>query len=107
MKSLSILEEIILTSVLRLGDDAYGVTVRRKAEEVTGKNILYGTLYNTLDQLVRKGWLSKTQGQPTAERGGRSKMYYHVTPDGIRSLREAHALHQQIWKGLLRLPAGD
>jgi hypothetical protein len=49
MKSLSVLEEIILTSVLRLGDDAYGVTVRRKAEEVTGKNILYGTLYNTLD----------------------------------------------------------
>ena len=107
MKNLSVLEEIILTAVLRLGNDAYGVTVRQKAEEVTGKDILYGTLYNTLDQLVRKGLLSKTQGRPTAERGGRSKMYYHVTSDGLRSLREARALHIQIWEGLPKLSTGE
>ncbi|MDH4270444.1 MAG: helix-turn-helix transcriptional regulator [Candidatus Aminicenantes bacterium] len=107
MKELSVLEEIILTAVLRLEDDAYGVTVRRKAAAVTGKDILYGTLYNTLDQLVRKGLLSKTQGRPSAERGGRSKMYYRPTARGLCSLREARALHKQIWKGLPRLSTGD
>lgn len=107
MKELSVLEEIILTAVLRLGEEAYGVTVRRKAEEVTGRDILYGTLYNTLDQLVRKGLLSRTEGRPTAERGGRSKIYYRLTARGLCSLREARALHQQIWKGLPRLSTGE
>jgi PadR family transcriptional regulator PadR len=107
MKDLSVLEEIILTAVLRLEDNAYGVSVRRKVEEVTGKDILYGTLYNTLDQLVRKGLLSKTPGRPTAERGGRSKMYYRLSADGRWALREARALHRQIWKRLPRLSTGD
>lgn len=107
MKDLTVLEEIILTSVLRLEDNAYGVTLRRKIVEVTGKDILFGTLYNTLGQLVRKRFIIKIPGRPTAERGGRGKMFYRLTDDGLRSLREARALHRQIWKGLPNLLPGD
>jgi PadR family transcriptional regulator PadR len=100
MKELTISEEIILTAICRLKDDAYGVTIRKKVEEVTGRDMIYGTLYNILAQLVRKGYVKKSRGIPTAERGGRSKMYYQLTPAGIMALQEARELQKLIWEGL-------
>ena len=100
MKELTVAEEIILTAVLRLGDNAYGVSIRKKVAEVTQKEFIYGTLYNLLDQLVRKGLVSKTRGAPVSERGGRSKLFYRLTPSGIEALQNARSLHDKIWEGL-------
>jgi len=100
MRALTVPEEILLTAIFRLEDNAYGVTVRKKIEEVTGKDIGYGTLYNILAQLVRKGYAVKTTGSPTPERGGRSKIYYRLTKPGIRALENARHLHHRIWDGL-------
>jgi PadR family transcriptional regulator PadR len=100
MKDLTLLEEIVLTTIVRLEDNAYGVSIRLKVAEVTGKNILYGTLFNALEQLLRKGLIVKTKGLPVAERGGRSRMYFHLTKDGHRALAEARQLRNLIWNGL-------
>ena len=100
MRALTIPEEILLTSILRLQDDAYGVSIRKKIEEVTGQDIAYGTLYNILAQLVRKGYVIKSRGKPTSERGGRSKMYYSLTASGIKSLQDARNLQKMIWNNL-------
>jgi DNA-binding PadR family transcriptional regulator len=100
MKELTVAEEIILTAILRLEDSAYGVAIRKKVAEVTQKEFIYGTLYNLLDQLVRKGFVSKNRGTPTPERGGRSKIYYALTPSGVEALQDAHSLHKKIWEGL-------
>ena len=100
MKELTVAEEMILTAILRLGDNAYGVAIRRKVTEVTQKEFIYGTLYNLLDQLVRKGYVGKSRGTPTPERGGRSKIYYALTPEGVAALEFARSLHQKIWEGL-------
>jgi DNA-binding PadR family transcriptional regulator len=105
MKVLTIAEEIILTAVLRLGDNAYGVAIRKKVAEVTQKELIYGTLYNLLDQLVRKGYVDKNRGSPTPERGGRSKIYYRLTPSGVEALQHARRLHKKIWEGLPDLAA--
>ncbi len=105
MKELTISEEIILTVILRLKDNAYGVSIKRKVEEVTGKKWIYGTLYNLLDQLVKKGYVSKTKGEPTSERGGRSKIYYNITDPGMEALQAARELHQSIWDGLPKIAA--
>jgi len=70
---LSVLEEIILSAIYRLKDNAYGVTIRNKVSEVTQRDLIYGTLYNTLEQLVRMGYIHKLRGEPTGERGGRSR----------------------------------
>jgi DNA-binding PadR family transcriptional regulator len=105
MKELTVAEEIILTAILRLEDNAYGVAIRKKVAEVTQKELIYGTLYNLLDQLVRKGYVSKSRGTPTPERGGRSKIYYALTPSGVEALQDAHSLHQKIWDGLPDLAA--
>jgi DNA-binding PadR family transcriptional regulator len=100
MKELTITEEIILTAIWRLKDDAYGVTIRKKVAEVVKKDMIYGTLYNMLAQLVRKGYVQKHRGRPTAERGGRSKIYYRLTDSGINALKEARRLQKLIWDGL-------
>jgi len=107
MPELTIPEEILLTSILRLKDDAYGVSIRKKIEEVTGRDIAYGTLYNILAQLVRKGYVKKSRGMPTSERGGRSKMYYTLTLPGIKALESARNLHQMIWKNLPKMAEGE
>lgn len=106
MKELTVSEEIILTAIWRLKDNAYGVTIRKKVEEVTGREMIYGTLYNILGQLVRKGYVKKSRGMPTSERGGRSKMYYRLSPAGIQALQEARELQKLIWEGLPDLAAG-
>jgi PadR family transcriptional regulator PadR len=100
MRELTIPEEIFLTSILRLKDEAYGVAIRKNIEKVTGRNIAYGTLYNILAQLVRKGYVFKSRGNPTAERGGRSKMFYSLTSSGVKALQEARDLQKMIWGDL-------
>ena len=100
MKDLTIAEETVLIAILRLKDDAYGVTIRKKIEGLTKKKVIYGTLYNTLDQLVKKRYVSRTKGDPVPERGGRSKIYYTVTPDGLKALQATRELHNSLWDGL-------
>lgn len=100
MPELTRQEEIVLTTVWRLGKNGYGVTIRQKIVEITKKKMMYGTLYNTLSQLLRKRYVIKTRGEPTSERGGRSRMYYHITREGLEALRESKALHRSLWEGL-------
>ena len=100
MYKLSVAEEIFLTAILRLQDNAYGVTIRKKIAEVTKSDIAYGTLYNLLGQLVRKGFVLKKRSQPIRERGGRSRMYYTLTEAGIKAFKEARELHRSLWEGI-------
>lgn len=100
MKELTLAEEILLTAIWRLKDNAYGVTIRKKVADVTKRNVIYGTLYNSLDQLLRKGYVTKTRGKPVAERGGRSKMFYTLTPSGIQAIQNARELQRRIWDGI-------
>lgn len=100
MKLLTRQEEIFLLAIWRLGDDAYGVRIRKQVDEMTGKKLSYGALYFTLDQIFKKGYVSRTQGDPTPVRGGCAKIFYHVTNEGKAALRQAHALQESIWDGV-------
>jgi len=103
MKVLTLVEEIVMTAIWRLKDQAYGVAIRKNIAEVAQREMIYGTLYNLLDQLVRKGYVSKSRGAPVSERGGRSKIYYRLTPSGISALQSSRELHQKIWAGIPKL----
>ena len=83
MDLLSRVEEIYMVAVLELTDNAYGVTIKKQISQKTGKIISYGGLYFALDKLVKKGLLTKTAGEPTAKRGGRTKFYYALTNHGL------------------------
>jgi DNA-binding PadR family transcriptional regulator len=100
MKYLTLNEEILLLSIWRLKDNAYGVTIREEYSRSTGKDIVMGTMYNSLDYLVKKGHVITERGEPTSERGGRSKIYYRVTKTGLKALKKAKELHESVWEAI-------
>jgi PadR family transcriptional regulator len=94
------LEHIVLLAVLRLGDDAYGVPIRLDIKRRTGRSLAVGALYRTLDRLESKGYVTSWFGDPTPERGGRSKRYFKVRPLGLRALRTSRDALSAMWEGL-------
>jgi len=98
-------EQVVLLAILRLGDDAYGVTIRREIAECTEREPAPGALYTTLDRLEEKGLVSSKYGDPTPERGGRAKRYFTVTARGVRAVARAQRAYQRLLRGLV-LPGG-
>ena len=98
--SLGSLEHIVLLAVLRLREDAYGMTVLREIASVTGRDLAIGAVYSTLTRLESKGFIRSWAGEPTAERGGRAKRYFHLTPAGREALRHMRDVVQKMSAGL-------
>jgi DNA-binding PadR family transcriptional regulator len=85
-------EEMVLLAIWRLGDEAYGVSVRRQIRKDTRKDYTYGTLYGLLRQMGHKGYIRKIKGEPLPKKGGRSKTYFKLTPAGSgRSKTPSHS----------------
>jgi DNA-binding PadR family transcriptional regulator len=82
-------EELLLLALVRLGETAYGVTIRREIAERTGRDVSFGAVYTTLERLARKGYVSSRMGDPTPERGGRAKKYFRIEAPGIRALERS------------------
>jgi PadR family transcriptional regulator, regulatory protein PadR len=99
-ETLGSLEHIVLLAVMRLGADAYGMTVRQEIASVTGRDISIGAVYATLMRLESKGFIESVAGEPTAERGGRAKRYFHMTADGKGALRNTQAIIRKMSAGL-------
>jgi len=97
MNILSRSEEIILLAVWKLEDEAYGVPIRDQVSKDTGQEWSFGAVYKPLKQLLHKGFVDKTASAPCAERGGRSKYIYAITPDGRAALREIRKIHRALW----------
>jgi DNA-binding PadR family transcriptional regulator len=91
------MEEILLIAVHQLGPDAYGVTIKSKVEEVLEKAVSVGAIYVPLDRLAKRGLLKTWQGDPSPERGGRSKKYYKLTQAGMAILKETKKLNDLLW----------
>ena len=98
-------EQVVLLAILRLADEAYGVTIRREIAECTERDPAPGALYTTLDRLEEKGLVASKYGDPTPERGGRAKRYFTVTARGVRAVARAQRAYQRLLKGLV-LPGG-
>lgn len=100
MEYLTRLEEVILLAVLKLDDEAYGVTINREVSLMIGKPYTMGALYFALEQLVRKEYLGKTPGGARPVRGCRSKMFYRVTPEGDEALWAVRRHQEALWKAV-------
>ena len=93
-------EHIVLLSLLRLNDRAYGVTVRQDIAARTDRDVSVGAIYTTLDRLEAKGYVKSRLGEPTTERGGRAKRFFRVTAKGIRALNSTHKALRNMSVGL-------
>jgi PadR family transcriptional regulator, regulatory protein PadR len=99
--SLGQFEQIVLTAILALRDDAYGVTIHSKVQELARpKTVSLGAVYVTLDRLEEKGFVASWLSAPTSARGGRAKRCYRVEADGERALKESAITAKRIWDAI-------
>ncbi|MCC6301128.1 MAG: PadR family transcriptional regulator [Anaerolineales bacterium] len=97
MEFLTRMEEILLLTIHQLGAEAYGVTIKNRVEELLGKSVSVGAIYVPLERLTKRGLLKTWQGDPSPERGGRSKKYFKLTRDGLAILKETKELNDLLW----------
>jgi len=94
------LEQLILLAILRLHDDAYGVTIRAELADRAGRDVAPGALYTALDRLEGKGLIASRMSDPTPQRGGRAKRHVTVTAAGMKALTRAVQAYERLLDGL-------
>ena len=93
-------EHLVLLSIMQLGDDAYGVTVRRHLKEAIDRDVSIGALYATVERLEKKGLITSKKGETKPERGGKAKRYFNISQDGIRTLQDTKTKLEIMWQTL-------
>lgn len=93
-------EHIVLLTLVRLGDEAYGMAVRSTIHGLIGRDISIGAIYTTLERLQAKGYVKSRMGEATATRGGRAKKYFEVTGKGRKALRNVRDNLNILWQGI-------
>ena len=93
-------EHIVLLAVFRLDEGAYGVSVRQEIHSRTRRDVSIGAIYATLDRLEAKGYVRSRLGDPTPERGGRSKRFFRVTGQGVAAVNRAQKALRKMSQGL-------
>ncbi|MEM8896029.1 MAG: PadR family transcriptional regulator [Bacteroidota bacterium] len=91
-------EELILTMVLVVGDEAYGNTIVKAIKEHQKREVNLSSVHITLYRLEEKGYLESSMGGATKERGGRKKRYFKITNTGKALLQEMKDARTSLWK---------
>ena len=91
---------IVLLALLRLGDQAYGVSVRQEIAKCIDRDVSVGAIYATLDRLEEKGYVTSSMGEPTPQRGGRPKRFFRVTANGVSAVNRTRQAFVRMSKGL-------
>ena len=97
------MELMVLLALTRLGDDAYGVPISKELLNLAGREVALGSIYAALDRLEEKSFVVSRLGEPTPERGGRAKRYFHVTRAGLKALRMTRRALTNLWSGVPQL----
>jgi DNA-binding PadR family transcriptional regulator len=98
MKFLSRIEEILLLSIWKLKDNAYGISIREQVEQDTGVRWLSGAIYAPLNRLRKNGYVSTRQAEQPAELGGRPRIYYTLTEVGKEKLISIQRVNRDVWQ---------
>ncbi len=110
-RSLGDFEQLLLFAILRLGDDAYGVSIRRELEERAHRSVSAGAVYTGLERLESKGLVTARIGDTTPARGGRRRKYYRLEPEGAAALaaswEEIRRMAEGVHVRLAALAAGE
>lgn len=93
-------ELTVILAVARLGEEAYGLAIRRDLAARTGRDHSVGAIYTTLGRLEEKGLVVSRMSEPQPVRGGRARREFRLTGEGERALREARRLSASVWSGI-------
>src|SRR5882757_3110742 len=100
-------ELLVLSALIRLGDEAYGVPIASAIQESTGRDVLLGSVYAALERLEGKGFVLSSLGTPTPERGGRAKRFFRITASGLRQVRDTREALLTLWRDMPQLQGGQ
>lgn len=93
-------EEFLLLAVIKLGDNAYPVSIFDEIITATGSSWTLGSIYFPLQRLEERGFLTSYRGDPSKDRGGKSKRFYKVTNEGLEALEKTRQAQNRMWKGI-------
>jgi PadR family transcriptional regulator, regulatory protein PadR len=96
-------ELMVMLAVLRIREDAYGVSIAREIEATGGRAVTHAAVYVALDRLYEHGLVASQLGDPTPERGGRAKKIFRVTPAGLAAIRRTQRAFVALWRGIPEL----
>ena len=100
MTFLSRIEEILLLTIWKLKDEAYGIAIRQQVEKDTGITWLSEAIYAPLSRLKDKGYVESLKAQNSTSKGGRPRIYYRLTPSGLKRLISVQEINQVLWNGV-------
>ena len=93
-------EQLVLLSVLRLGEDAHGAAIRRDLEGTAGRAVSVATIYVALSRLQQRGYVRSWMSEPLPVRGGKARKQYALEPAGIEALRQSKHTLERMWAGV-------
>ncbi|HYF66570.1 MAG TPA: helix-turn-helix transcriptional regulator [Ohtaekwangia sp.] len=91
-------EELVLTMVGVLQEDAYGAAITDEIEQRLKRDVNLSAVHVTLYRLEDKGLIKSKVGGATKERGGRRKRIYTITSAGFAMLRNMKEVRMDLWK---------
>ena len=94
-------EQLLLFALLRIGEDAYGLTLRREIETRTCRVVSAGAVYTAMERLEARGFVSSVIGEPTPQRGGKRKKHYRLEQAGARALTRSYDSLHEMARGVL------
>lgn len=100
MEYLTRKDELMILSILKLGDEASLVKIREHLNQHTNKNWSVGNVFVSLEKLENKGFIQNKLGTPSKKRGGKAVKHYYVSKGGMKILRETKLMHDGLWEGL-------
>jgi DNA-binding PadR family transcriptional regulator len=100
--SLGEFEQLVLLAIIHLtgSGDVYGVPIADEIERRTSRRVTRAAVYIALRRLEHKGWVGTWMGEPTQERGGKSRRCVKVTRAGLQALRDSRHTVDRMWRGL-------
>ncbi len=93
-------EQMVLLAILRMGNGAYGLEVRRELELAVDRKVSRGGFYTTLDRMERKGYLKWVSEVPENSRRKARQRRFTVTPEGLDALKSSRRALITLWDGL-------
>ena len=99
-ETLGELEQLVVLALVRLGREAYGVPIVREIEGRTGRQVSRAAVYIVLRRLEKRGLVTSSLADPTPERGGRAKRYFHVEASAVRELKAYRSAMLSMWEGI-------
>jgi PadR family transcriptional regulator PadR len=93
-------EHQVMLAILRLGGEAYSVSVVEELEERTGREVAQAAVFIVLRRLEEKGLATSRLDESAGKDGGRARRYFRPTPEAVRRLKESRNRYIRLWDGI-------